>query len=47
MEAENKELALKLLIQKQQDPYITYERITQETGYSERQLIRNNQDTGL
>lgn len=40
MEAENKELALKLLIQKQQDPYITYARITQETGYSERQLIR-------
>jgi len=40
MEAENKELALKLLIQKQQDPHITYARITQETGYSERQLIR-------
>jgi hypothetical protein len=40
MDTVNKELALKLLIEKQQNQFITYERITRETGYSERQLIR-------
>jgi hypothetical protein len=32
--------ALKLLIQKQSDPHITYQEITEKTGYSKRQLIR-------
>ena len=40
MDTVNKELALKLLIEKQQNQFITYEHITRETGYSERQLIR-------